>query len=153
MSTPLRRITAVVIATLILLYATAALIRVNPEEQRPGLRLSGTVDATVAPDWSAMVPRQKVWLQTHPWYGIPHSVTTVSFVHAGELYIPCARCADKRWPAIVAANDTVVVKVDDLLYQRRAVRVTDTQLRRQILNLPPDDPRSDVYLYHMAPPG
>ena len=112
----------------VVMYFAAMAIPINPDEQRPGTRLPGNLVTDTDVDWSFMQPRQKVYVQTNTWYGIPHSVTTVSFVIDGELYIPCGWCATKRWPKNVAADPDVLVKVGESLYPRRAVEVTESTI-------------------------
>ena len=59
----------------------------QPSETRPGLWLNGeSVEAPVA-DWSFTDAFQNVFIQTSPWYGLPHSVTIWCAAQDGELYI------------------------------------------------------------------
>ena len=122
----MKKVLIVIAILLIVVYVLALLVPINPDEQRPGTRLSGELVEADVTDWSSIIqPRQKVYVQTNTWYGVPHSVTTVSFSIDGALYIPCGWCATKRWPKNVAADPAVVVKVGDNLYPRKAVEVTD----------------------------
>ncbi len=140
-------------AALVALYLLALVVPINPEERRPGTRLSGDLVDNANPDWSFMAPRQKIWVQTQPWYLIPHSVTTTSFVRDNVLYIPCGRCAGKRWPKNVAANPEVVVKIGEQLYRRRATRLEDPKQVMRTLNISLGDEMPDVDLYRMDPPA
>ena len=132
------------------LYFAAMAIPLNPDEQRPGTRLPGNLVEESQIDWSFMQPRQKVYVQTNTWYGIPHSVTTVSFVVDGELYIPCGWCATKRWPKNVAADPNVVVKVGDSLFPRKAVEVTDSEIVKDLF-AQMDINADGVAVYRMDP--
>ncbi len=140
------------VVLLLLIYAGALAIPVDPQEQRPGTRLSGTLVNDTDPDWSFMQPQQKVWVQTNTWYLVPHSITTISFVVDGELYIPCGWCETKRWPKLVAADPNVTVKVGDNLYRRTAVKVTDETFKERVLRSPDGREIPDVELYRMDPP-
>ena len=135
---------------LVAVYAAAALVPLDPEEQRPGTRLSGDHVYTPVSDWSFVQPGQKVWVQTNTWYGIPHSVTTVSFVVNDKLYIPCGWCATKRWPKNVAADPEVVVKIADKLYPLTAEKVNDQAFIEQIFSRM-DIPADGVAVYRMNP--
>lgn len=149
----MKKILLGILVILAVLYGLALFVPIAPEEQRPGTRLSGAMVDDPQPDWSFLEQRQKIWVQTAPWYQVPHSVTTVSFVHNGNLYVPCGRCAGKRWPKIVAANDQVIVKIGGNLYRRTAVALADNQLLREVLNVGRHDDLPDVALYRMDPPA
>ncbi len=133
------------------LYLLALVVPVDPEERRPGLRLSGTV-AEAPVDWrTRLAPREKIYVQTRTPYGIPHSVTTVSFTLDGALYVPCARCSGKRWPKNVARDPAVVVKVGNDLYPRRAIRVEDPALLARLFG-GRDEGLDDVWMFRMDAP-
>jgi hypothetical protein len=118
------------------LYLLAVLVPIEPAEQRPGTRLSGdTVDSGTV-DWSFIEGRKQIFVQTNTWYLIPHSVTTTSWVLDGELYVPCGACATKRWPRNVATDANVVLKIDEHLYERKAVLIVDPHEKHQILAVP-----------------
>ena len=142
-----------IVAVFALLYAVALAIPINPDEQRPGTRLSGNLVADPHPDWSYLEDRQKIWVQTNTWYLIPHSVTTISFVSDNELYVPCGWCAEKLWPKYVAADPHVTVKIGDNLYERVAIKIPEESERRRILNVPPGEATPDFDLYRMDAPN
>jgi len=143
----------VLVATLALLYAVALAIPIDPDERRPGTRLSGTVVEDANPDWSFLANRQQVYVQTNTWYLIPHSVTTISFVSDNELYIPCGWCDGKQWPKNVDADPRVTVKIGDNIYPRVAVMIPEEEEKRRILNVPSGEPTPDLVLYRMDPPS
>ena len=148
----MKKVLTIVIALLAVLYAGALAITIDPEEQRPGTRLSGTPVDEANPDWSFMTDQQKVWLQVNTWYQIPHSITTISFVIDGELYIPCGWCDTKRWPKLVADDPNVTVKIGDKLYRRTAVKVNDEAFKQSLFNAPGAPEIPGVELYRMDPP-
>ncbi len=146
----MKRVLLVVAALIVGFCIVALLVPVDPEERRPGTRLSGSV-ADAPSDWAELIePRTKVYVQTSTWYMVPHSVTTVSFALDGDLYIPCARCGTKRWPKNVSRDPNVVVKVRDSLYERRAVRVKDPLVLQKLFadRLPE---MYDLCLFRMEP--
>ena len=147
----MKKVVMSVVVVLVLLYATALAIPLNPEEQRPGTRLSGDVVEDANPDWSFLEPRTKIHIQTNTWYLIPHSVTTISFVADNQLYVPCGWCEKKRWPKNVAADPSVTVKINDKLYPRTAVMIPEESERRRILAIPDDEPTPNFALYRMDP--
>ena len=134
----------------LVLYLIALAVPIDPAERRPGFRLSGVTTEAPA-DWSALIrPRTKIWVQTNTGYGLPHSVTTISLAIDGDLYVPCGRCAEKRWPRNVERDPDVVVKVGDALYPRRAIRVEDERILQRAFRGARGD-MSGVWLYRMDP--
>ena len=119
------KVLVIVIALVAVLYGAALSIPFDPNEQRPGTKLSGELAANPSPDLSTYPSPKKIWVQTNTWYGIPHSVTTISFASNGQLYVPCRGCDQKRWPRNVARDSRVRLKIDGELYDRNAVRITD----------------------------
>jgi hypothetical protein len=109
----------------------AAWFGVDPKDRRPGLWLSGKEVAQLPADWSFTEAHPEVWLETRPWYGIPHSVTTVVAAGDGVLYVPSIYSqpgpfpGTKYWNRIVAANPEVRLKVGDELYPMRIDPIMD----------------------------
>ena len=121
----------------------------EPVDRFPGTRLTGDVVTEPRPDWS-LLEGNLIFVEVTPWYGLPHSVTTTSWVMDGELYVPCRTCAEKHWAAVVEGNPDVRLKIEDKLYERTAVRVVDDSERRRLLGVPSGDPLPDVAVFHMA---
>lgn len=144
----MKKAVTVIIVLLIVIYLAALAIPINPDEQRPGTRLSGTVVDSPA-SWDFLEDRQQLYVQTSTWYGIPHSVTTTSIVSDGTLYVPCGWCPGKRWPKNVAADPDVLVKAGDNLYPLVAERVTDMQEKMRVLSAIDHDRLPDIALYKM----
>ncbi|NOX50388.1 MAG: hypothetical protein GXP16_07620 [Gammaproteobacteria bacterium] len=142
----MKKILGFTVGTILLVYLGALLVANDPDEQRPGTRLSGEVQATPPTDWSFLEPRSKLLVQTHTWYLIPHSVTTTSLVVDGILYVPCGRCASKRWPKNVASDSRVRIKANDKLYDLSAVKVTDAATMQRVFgDNPLDMPGIELY--------
>ena len=149
------KLIGIVVAVVVVVILAALIVPINPEEQRPGTRLSGTWTTQQSPDWSTIRERQKVHLQTATWYQIPHSVTTVSFVRDGVLYIPCGNCANKRWPKNVARDSHVVVRVNDTLYPLTMSKIVDPADKRLIVYgnkpVPSEQAGRNFDLYRLDP--
>ncbi len=139
-----------VIGIIVLLYGVALVVPFDPEERRPGTRLSGELAADQDPDWSFLGGRTKIYVETRTWYLIPHSVTTVSWASDGDLYVPCGRCDTKRWPINVARDPRVRLKISDQLYARNAEPINDTEELRNLLGTAADEPLPDVAVYRMV---
>ncbi|MCZ0943254.1 MAG: nitroreductase/quinone reductase family protein [Gammaproteobacteria bacterium] len=129
----MKRAVLIVVAVLPAVYLAALLVPYEPDERRPGMRLGGPLAAEQDTDWSFRSPgRMQIFVETATWYGVPHSVTTTSWIVDGDLYVPCNACATKRWPKNVARNPDVRLKVGVDIYERRAVRVEDDAERRRL---------------------
>lgn len=146
----IRKLLFVVVGVVVLAYIALLVVPIDPVERRAGTRLSGELAADQAPDWSGY-GRKQILVQTNTWYLVPHAVTTTSWVDNGHFYVPCARCAGKRWPENVARDDRVRLKIDGMLYERRAVRITDAEERARILGTVGREDTGGVALFRMDP--
>ena len=101
-----------------------AIVGIDPVDRRPGTRLSGTLQA-LPQDWSFTDAVQEVQVQTHPWWGVPYSVTVVLARDGQTLYSPsiysepAAFPGTKFWNRIIAANPDVLLRVGENLYPLR----------------------------------
>ena len=132
------------------LYGVAFVVAIDPEERRPGTRLSGEYTDSFNTQWQQLSPQERVWIQTETWYGIPHSVTTISIVDGNTLYIPCGWCEGKRWPQNIARDPKVVVKADGALYAFTAVQVSDPSEKQRVSGILNRD-LGAVEFYRMEP--
>lgn len=111
----------------ILLLGFALLSGCEPKDRRPGTWLSGDEVTQAVTDWSFVNDAQEVFIETHPWYGIPFSVTTVIASADGKVYVPSIYDApaefpgSKYWNSVIAANPEVRVKIADQLYPMTAL--------------------------------
>ncbi len=98
----------------------------EPKDRRPGTWLSGAVANGPVTDWSFVNEQMEVFVETRPWYGIPHSVTTVIASRNGKVFVPSIYDApaefpgNKYWNRIIADNPSVRVKIGDTLYEMEA---------------------------------
>ncbi len=135
---------------LVAVWFTARILPVEPQEQRPGLSLGGTFAADQATRWDFLDGRNQILVQMNTWYGIPHSVTTTSWVRDGVLYVPCARCASKQWPKHVARDNHVVLKVGGELYRRQAIKIEDHAEMMSVMGMPAGQGHPEgVWVYRM----
>jgi hypothetical protein len=65
----------------------------------------------------------------------------IGFLHEGNLYVPAVRAESKVWPERVLANSDVIVRHGGDLYERRAKRVTDSELISRLRETAPDTGR------------
>ncbi len=145
------------VMVLVAVYLLALFLPIDPAEQRPGTRLSGTEAA--ATQWPDLVAQdypfreKQAFVETRPWYGVRHSVTTTVSVRDGRLYIPCAYCSSKRWPKNVTANENVRVRVDGKIFAAAARRVTDPAALAGFTIGRHGEELPDVWIYELTPDG
>ena len=140
----------IIVGFIVLVYVVAMLAAIDPDERRPGLKLTGELAAEQNTDWSFLEGRNQIYVQMNTWYGIPHSITTTSWVLDGDLYVPCGRCPTKNWPNHVARDTKVRLKVNGNLYEREAVRVEGEQELRRVMNVAATEPTPEgVWVYRM----
>lgn len=119
---------------LMLIILTVALAACEPKDRRPGTWLSGEVVTETVTDWSFSNDHLEVYIQTHPWYGVPHSVTTVLATQNGQIFVPSIYRQEpktfpegKYWNRIVSQDPNIEVKIGDKLYPRTVRLVTDEE--------------------------
>lgn len=116
----------VTIAILLMMFLTAC----EPSDRTPGLWLSGDVVTDEISDWSFSNQQQEVFLETHPWYGIPFSVTVVVATTGDKLFVPSIYSepdefpGTKFWNGVIDENPEVMIKIGDKLYPRSAHLIT-----------------------------
>jgi hypothetical protein len=143
----------------------------DPEDRRPGLRLSGELVNEAINDWSFSDAYQEIYLETQTWYMIPHSVTTVCAGVGEKLYVPTiyfegGEWPDKFWNSNVNSDPRVRLEMGGKIYEREAVVVDDpteiqVALRALAAKYPfwqeqlskPENERPDMAMVRMDPRG
>lgn len=149
--------TAGVIGAVVVIAAALYVFRTDPIFMVSGKRLSGE-ELPYPSDWSACNDHQTVAVETRA--DDPHSVTTICFVHDGDLVIPAMNGSEKEWPAHVVRDPRVRVKIGDHVYPALAERMTDVSLDDlvesvaakypQIAEQDPADAPQDVWLFRIS---
>ena len=104
----------------------------EPQDERPGLWLSGDLGEAAVSDWSFTDEFSEIFVETRTWYGVPHSVTTVCVAHDGALYVPSVyfeggEFPDARfWNRNVVRDPRVRLKIGERIFEREAVLVEDS---------------------------
>jgi hypothetical protein len=129
---------------------------------------SGELYAGPEPDWSPMRTRQEVEFQL-----LDPSRSRITWIaeHAGKPYIVSGYMNTafgklwKHWPHEIAKDDRILLRVDDVIYERRLVRIMEgamvapviAQLAEKYLDGAsfgdPDEAvrNGDMWLYEVAP--
>jgi len=130
---------SVLVVGSILAIIVLRVVGLDPKERRPGLWLSGSVVTTPVTDWSFTNQYPTIFVETHTWYGIPHSVTTSCVSHDGRLYLTSVYRegaqfpGDKFWNRNLLRDPHVRLKIGDQLYDRTLSLVTDAAERQAVL--------------------
>ncbi|MEM7220293.1 MAG: hypothetical protein AAF515_18165 [Pseudomonadota bacterium] len=122
----MKRFLVVVLGVLVASYFWLAFIGVEPQDRRPGTKLSGS-ETPIPADWSVLDDVAEVHLETRPWFGIPFSVTVVAAAVGDSVFVPSIYDSpmqfpgSKYWNTVVAANPNVRLRVHDKLYSMQIV--------------------------------
>lgn len=123
-----RTLSAVALTAALAMLVTAGC---EPKDRRPGTWLAGAVVETPVTDWSFVNEHPEVYVETRPWYLIPHSVTTVIASSGDKVFVPSIYDApapfpgSKYWNRIIADNPAVRVKIGERLYAMEARPAAD----------------------------
>ena len=113
-------------ATFALLLPIVFLIGCEPENQKPGLWLSGTTVAAFPDDWSFSNDFGEIAIEVATPYFIPHSVTIWCVEVDGDLFVAAAAADTKKWPGWVDDDPEVVLKIGEKVYEANLVPIEDS---------------------------
>ena len=108
----------------IVLLFSLLLTACEPSDSRPGLWLSGEVEAFPS-DWTFADDFKLIAVQVATPYGLPHSVTIWCVQVDGSLYIGARAPQSKRWPGWVENDPDIKLKFGDRLFEGRLQRLND----------------------------
>ena len=81
------KIVGAVAACVVVLLVLLSITGFEPRQRTPGLWLKGNLVTAPVTDWSFTEKVDTVEVETHTWYGVPHSVTTYCAALNGQLYL------------------------------------------------------------------
>ncbi|MYG13655.1 MAG: nitroreductase family deazaflavin-dependent oxidoreductase [Gammaproteobacteria bacterium] len=147
----------VALGALVIVAGTLYLLRTDPINRISGKRLSGDEQPYPA-DWSMCNDHPTIAVEAR--VEDPHSVTTVCFLHDGDLIVPALNGSEKQWPAMVARDPRIRVKIGNAVYPARADRLTDASMPEvlasmaakypQIADRDPADAPRDLWLFRIT---
>ena len=110
----------------------------EPQDQSPGLWLTGERVTEPVADWSFTEDHGEIFVQTRSPYLLPHSVTTYCATYEGDLYLFSAYYEggvfpDQRaWNQNVMRDPRVRLKIGDRLFDQTVRHVTDPATRAAV---------------------
>ena len=107
----------------ILILTVALMFGCEPEDQTPGLWLSGDLVQSFPDDWSFSSGFGEIAIEVSTPYFIPHSVTIWCVDVEGDLFVAASAADEKSWPGWVDDDPNVVLKVGDKIYEASLVPV------------------------------
>lgn len=122
----------------------------------PGGAFQGAVNPAPNPDWSNL--EEVIELEIRP--SKPWSLSVWNVVVDGEVYVPSAMGARRRWTAVVLDEPLVRVRTHGQIYEMRIERVTDPALRQRVGQAvvkryelsPPEDSEDDTaWFFRLTP--
>lgn len=151
------RVVATVAVVVLLLDTFGGFLFDGPLGPIPGGAFQGTVSPDPHPDWSGL--EEVIELEIRP--ERPWSLSVWNVVLDGELYVPSAMGARRRWTSVALEDPSVRVRTHGRIYERRIVKVTDPALRKRIRDAaakryggfePADSTEEDTtWYFHLAP--
>lgn len=147
---------ATVVVVVLLLDTFGGYLFDGPIGPIPGGAFKGTVNPVPHPDWSNL--ERVIELEIRP--EKPWSLHVWNVVIDGELYVPSANGARRRWTAVAIKEPLVRVRTNGHIYEQRIEQVTDPALRQQVGQAlaqrygfePAKDPGQDTtWYFHVGP--
>ena len=117
---------------LVTLTLTLACIACQPSDVRPGFWLRGESVAEPVDDWRFATDVEEIFIETKPWYGIPHSTTIWCVEIDGKLYVGSYGEEKKTWENNVARNSEAKLRISGKIYEVRVTPIADPTLTNTI---------------------
>ena len=127
-----------VVIVLIVSVITLRIFGYAPQDQSPGLWLSGELVNQTMSDWSFSDQVDEIFVQTRTPYLIPHSVTTYCVTYNEQFYLFSAYYGGgnfpdaRRWNQNVVRDPRVRLKIGDQLFDQTLIYVENESIRRPV---------------------
>ena len=108
----------------IVVVATAC----QPEDESPGLWLRGESAPEKVADWSFSDGIEEIFIETRPWYLLPHSTTIWCVALDGELYIGSYGDEKKAWEQNIERDREARLSIAGRIYDVTVAPVTTGEL-------------------------
>ncbi len=117
---------------LIVLTLAMVCIACQPSDVRPGLWLRGENVSEPVDDWRFASDVEEIFIETKPWYGIPHSTTIWCVEIDGKLYVGSYGEEKKTWENNIARNPVAKLRIGEKIYPVRVTAITDPTLTNTV---------------------
>jgi hypothetical protein len=145
-----------VIAVALLLDTFGGWLFDGPLGPIPGGALQGPVDPNPRPEWSNL--EEVIELEIRP--ERPWSLSVWNVVIDGQLYVPSASGARRRWTQVAIADPLARLRTRGRIYELRIEKVEDPELRKRVGEAvarrygfdPPANAEEDTtWYFHLGP--
>ena len=97
----------------------------QPRDERPGLWLRGETVVERVGDWRFTNAIEEVFIETRPWYLVPHSTTIWCVELDGELYIGSYANHKKAWEKNIERSPEARLAIGGRIYEVTLTPATD----------------------------
>jgi len=97
----------------------------QPEDESPGLWLSGNENSSRVSDWHFTDDIQEILIETRTWYFLPHSTTIWCVQFEGNLYLGSYGSELKFWEKNIERNPQARLSINSDLYRVNVLRIQD----------------------------
>ena len=104
----------------------------QPEDESPGLWLSGNENSSRVSDWRFTDDIQEILIETRTWYFLPHSTTIWCVQFEGNLYLGSYGSELKFWEKNIERNPQARLSINGDLYRVNVLRIQDLASNQQI---------------------
>jgi hypothetical protein len=104
----------------------------QPEDERPGLHLSGTPATEPATDWRFTDEIEEIFIETRTRYLLRHSTTIWCAELDGELYIGSYGDEVKFWEKNASRDSRARLRIDDVIHDVTVTPVSSQELIRTL---------------------
>jgi hypothetical protein len=107
------------------LAVASALVGCQPEDETPGFWLAGETVEDRIDDWGFTNDIEEIFVETRPWYFVPHSTTIWCVEVDGELFIGSYGDEKKTWENNIESNPEARLSIGGKLYEVNLMPVTE----------------------------
>ena len=109
----------------VVLVAAVVVLGCQPEDETPGRWLDGEAALEWVDDWSFTNEIEEIFVETRPWYGIPHSTTIWCVELGGDLYVGSYGDEKKTWEKNLVPEAQARLAISGKLYDVTLQQVED----------------------------
>jgi hypothetical protein len=110
------------------IFAITFSIACQPQDERPGAWLRGERAEEPVADWRFTDEIEEIFIETRPWYGIPHSTTIWCVALDGGLYVGSYGDEKKAWEQNIERNPEARLSIAGRIYDVTVAPATDSDL-------------------------